>query len=499
MVRRADAGVAIGAGAGCFAPSTAQLPGKKRLPISDFINGYPDFINARAGQVTGAAPAADSHPFLRRPNRTIFALSLPILASLVAEPVTGMVDTAFVARLGSEALAALGVGAGALFVHILDFRFPRHRQTDRSRADLSGRGERLAASRAVSLALAMGVAASLLLALGLLPGAAFLARMMGAEGEVLALAEQYIRLRLLGGPAVIVVFVGFGALRGVQDMRTPLWIALGINLANIALDYPLIFGWAFVPALGVAGAALASSIAQWLGALWLLWELRRRVGFSHEIDLGAASRLLRVGRDLIIRSGALTLFLLVGTRVATQMGAEAGAAHQAIRQLWFFAALIAEALASTSQSLVGYFHGSGRAVYARSVALACTWWSLATGVALTAVALFSTSLVAGIFVPPDARAVFHAAWIVAALSQPLNALAFVTDGIHWGTGDYRYLRNAMLMATVCALLGLALLPIDGAAFAGVWLMMLLWMLIRAIWGVARLVPGIGDSPFRSRA
>ena len=447
--------------------------------------------------MTSAAPAVDSHPFLRRPNRTIFALSLPVLASLVAEPVTGMVDTAFVARLGSEPLAALGVGAGALSSIFWIFGFLGI-ATQTEVAQTYGRGEGRAASRAVSLALVMGVMASLLLAVGLLPGAAFLARMMGAEGEVLALAKQYIQLRLLGGPAVIIVFVGFGALRGAQDMRTPLWIALGINLANIALDYPFIFGWAFVPALGVAGAALASSLAQWLGALWLLWELRRRLGFSREIDLRSASRLLRVGRDLIVRSGALTLFLLFGTRVATQMGAEAGAAHQAIRQLWFFSALISEALASTAQSLVGYFHGSGRAVYARGVALACTRWSLATGLALMGVALVSTPLVAGIFVPADAHGIFHAAWIVAALSQPFNALAFVTDGIHWGTGDYRYLRNAMLMATVCALLGLALLPADGAAFFGVWLMMLLWMLIRAFWGVARLVPGLGDSPFRSR-
>ncbi len=444
---------------------------------------------------TTAQPAA-SHPYLRRPNHTILTLSLPILASLIAEPVTGLVDTAFVSQLGAEALAALGVGAGALSSIFWIFSFLGI-ATQTEVAQTAGRVQHRESSRAVSLALAMGVFASFLLALALLPGGSFIAQLLGAEGLVLALSDQYIQLRLLGAPAVIIVFVGFGALRGLQDMRTPLWIALGINIANIALDYLLIFGWAFVPPLGVAGAGLASSISQWLGALWLLWELHRRLGLSRDFDLHAGLRLLRVGRDLVIRSGALTLFLLVATRVATQMSAEAGAAHQVIRQVWFFTALIAEALASSAQSLVGYFYGSGRLATARSVAMACTGWSLATGIVLMLIALVATPLVALVFVPPAATAVFHLAWIVAALSQPLSALAFVTDGVHWGTGDYRFLRNVMLMATFCAMLGLALLPTQtDEAFAGVWLTMLLWIGIRAFWGVTRLAPGLGKSPFR---
>ena len=79
----------------------------------------------------------------------------------------------------------------------------------------------------------------------------------------------------------------------------------------------------------------------------------------------------------------------------------------------------------------------------------------------------------------------------------MNALAFITDGIHWGASDYRFLRNAMMMATACGLLGLQLIASDRAeALSGVWLMMALWIAIRAFWGVARLYPGIGDSPFR---
>ena len=439
---------------------------------------------------------SDNHPFLRQPNRTILYLSLPILLSLIAEPLTGLVDTGFVSRLGTVPLAALGVGTGAMSSVFWIFNFLGI-ATQTEVAQTYGRGDHAAATKAVSLAIVIGVVISLLLGGLLIAGAAIVSTALGAEGTVHDLATRYIQLRALGAPAVIVVIVGFGALRGVQDMRTPLWIALGINSANVLLDIVLIFGWTVIPALGVAGAALASSISQWLGALWMLWELHRRIGLRRDINLRDGIRLLQVGRDLFIRSASLTVFVLFATRVATQMGAEAGAAHQVIRQIWFFAALVTEAFATTAQSLVGYFYGSGNMGYARRVAVSTTLWSLASSFALMVAMLATTAIVVQTLVPADAVAVFYAAWLISVLSQPLNALAFITDGIHWGTSDYRFLRNAMMMASACGLLGLQLIANDkSSALSGVWLVTVLWIGVRAFWGVARLYPGIGDSPLR---
>ena len=187
-----------------------------------------------------------------------------------------------------------------------------------------------------------------------------MANALGAEGAVHDLATEYIQLRVLGAPAVIVVIVGFGALRGVQDMKTPLgslWASTWRTSCWIISSY---LAGARFRRLGVAGAGLASSASQWLGALWMLRELKRRIGLSRHVSWRDGFKLLRVGGDLFIRSASLTIFVLFATRVATQMGAEAGAAHQVIRQVWFFTALVTEALATTAQSLVGYFIGSGR-------------------------------------------------------------------------------------------------------------------------------------------
>ena len=443
---------------------------------------------------TKTAPIQDS--LLDQPHRTILMLSLPVLFSLIAEPVTGLIDTGFVAQLGKVPLAALGVGSSALSSVFWIFGFLGiGAQTEVAQS--YGKGKIDEAIKAVSLALMLGALVSLALAGLLIPGASLVSRALGAEGEVLELAALYVRLRLLGAPAVIVTIVGFGALRGVQDMKTPLWIALGINSANIVLDYVFIFGWLFIPPMGVGGAALASSLSQWLGAGWMLWELKCKLGFTSDIRLRHGIRLIRVGRDLFIRTGLLTLFMLFATRVATQIGAEAGAAHQVIRQMWFFTALTLEAFATTAQSLVGYFFGSGRMRHARRIAILTSCWSLGAGLLLMIGMLASTPWVAAAFVPPDAAAVFLAAWTAASLSQPLNAIAFITDGIHWGASDYGFLRNAMIAATACGWIGLQLIAVDHPdAFATVWLITALWIGIRAFGGLLRLYPGIGNSPFR---
>ncbi len=104
--------------------------------------------------------------------------------------------------------------------------------------------------------------------------------------------------------------------------------------------------------MGKAGVAAASSISQWMGALLSVWRVHRRIGFTTGLRLADAKRLTRMGVDLFIRTGTPTLFLLLATRTATRIGPEAGAANQAIRQVWVFTALFLDASAIAAQSLI---------------------------------------------------------------------------------------------------------------------------------------------------
>jgi MATE family multidrug resistance protein len=423
-------------------------------------------------------------------------MSLPVLLSLVAEPLTGLADTVFVARLGAESLAAMGAGTVAISSIFWAFNFLGI-GTQTEVAQAYGRQEVERASEIGSLAAVLSIAIGvLLMGVGLLV-VPYVSTIMGAEGAVHDFASQYIRVRLFGSPAVLVSLAAFGILRGLQDMRTPFWVAVSVNILNIILDPLLIFGYGPFPRLGIFGAGLASTISQWIGALWALTVVFRRLGIPDRIRPGDFLRLFIIGRDLFVRTGLLTAFFIFTTRAATRIGADAGAAHQAIRQVWVFTALFLDAYAITGQSLIGYFMGPGRLEQARRVARLVCLWSLATGVVLSAAMWLGQDFVVRLLLPPSAVDIFFSAWLMAVITQPINALAFATDGIHWGTGDFRFLRNVMISATIFGTIAVYLLDETASpALSWIWLITACWITIRAVFGVLRIWPGLGKSPLK---
>ena len=436
------------------------------------------------------------HPFTSAPHRTVLALSVPVFFSLIAEPLTGLVDTAFVARLGVVPLAALGVGTAALSSVLWVFNFLGiGAQTGVAQA--AGRDDLEQAGRITGWALLLSTLAGLLLLVAGYGLALPVARLLGATAALELDALLYMRIRLWGAPAVLLFLAAAGALRGLQDMQTPLWIAAGVNALNIGLDALLVFGLGPVPALGIAGAALASVLAQWVGAAWGTAVVVRRLGWPRQLPWDEARQLLQIGGDLFARTGMLMLFMLLTTRIATRLGAESGAAHQAIRQVWVFTALGLDALAITAQSLIGYFLGAQQVYQARRVAWYTCLWGMGLGGLLGLGMWLGEAWAVRLLVPAAAVAMFQPAWLAAVWVQPLNALAFVTDGIHWGTADFRFLRNGMMVASMAA--GGLLLLLDqnrSGALTWVWVITGVWIALRALLGLLRLWPGIGRAPLR---
>lgn len=449
--------------------------------------------------MTTAKAKPEEHAFIDKPNRTLLLLSIPVLFSLIAEPVTGLVDTAFITQLGSAPLAALGIATAALSSVFWIFNFLGiSAQTNVAQA--LGQSKRGEAKRNASLAFALAFAISI--AVGILGtfAAPTIVELLGAKDAVATDAALYLRIRLIGAPAVLLSLTGFGVLRGMQDMRTPMWIAIGVNIINVVLDFPLIFGTGSFAGFGVAGSAMATVIAQYVGVAWLLWEIARRLGYTREFNFADAISLIQVGGDLFLRTGLMTLFLLLMTRIANQISIESGAAHQSIRQAWMFTALVLDALAITVQSLVGYFLGANRVDMAKRAAAYSVGWSLIVGGLMTLLMFGTMPYVVGVIVPVEAADIFVGAWIIAAITQPLNSMAFITDGIHWGTGDYTYLRNAMFVAVLIAGGAAFLIDINSAnAFTQVWQVTALWIAVRGILGLLRVFPGIGDAPLNAQA
>ena len=166
-----------------------------------------------------------------------------------------------------------------------------------------------------------------------------------------------------------------------------------------------------------------------------------------------------------------------------------------VRQFWILSALLLDAFGAAAQSLIGYFLGAGKRDHARHAAGVACSWGLGAGIALTAIMALAEEGVAAGFVPASAQLVFGGAWWACALAQPVNALAFATDGIHWGSGDYRFLRNAMLASTGTGLVALAAITVTGAGgLTAIWVVTGGWIAIRSGFGLIRIWPGWGGGP-----
>ena len=161
-------------------------------------------------------------------NRAILRLAIPALGTLAVDPLLTLVDTAFVARVGVDELAALGVDTAILGFVFFGFNFLAYATTPLV-AQALGRGDSGEARRWVGDALVLAVLLGLLATAILETLAPWLVGLMGAEPNVADPAVSYLRIRAIATPAVLVVTTGHGAFRGYQDTRTPFLVAVGVN------------------------------------------------------------------------------------------------------------------------------------------------------------------------------------------------------------------------------------------------------------------------------
>jgi MATE family multidrug resistance protein len=402
-------------------------------------------------------------------DRDILNLAVPALAGLAADPLVSLIDTAFVGQLGSVALGALGVNTSIFSMTFVVFNFLAYGTTPRVGRAV-GDGDREEAGRAVVRALTLAG----LCGVGALVAIQVLARplllLMGASGELMEPALAYLRIRALAGPALLLITASHGAFRGYQDTRTPMLVTIGFNVINAGLDPLLIFvaGW------GVAGAAAATAVAQWIGALvflgLLLGTRREELGVVLEWPrLRSLVPFLKVGRDLLVRTGSLVGTMTLATAVAARVGVTAVAAHQVAHQLWLFLALVVDALAVAAQALVSKHLGADDPDTARAVSDRLLQWGLLVGVGLGAGFFLLRPVLPHFFTDdPDTVAALLEVYLFVALLQPLNGLVFVGDGIYMGAEEFPYLAKAMVAtAALAAAVLLLVLPMDWG-LVGVW-------------------------------
>jgi MATE family multidrug resistance protein len=416
-----------------------------------------------------------------RLDRDILRLAVPALGALAADPLVSMVDTVFVGRLGVVPLAALGVNTSIFAMSFIVFNFLAYGTTPMV-ARAVGRGDRTGAGNVVLQALLLAVVVGGVATLMLEALAGPIVALMGAGPDLREPALSYLRIRALAGPAVLLVTAGHGAFRGYQDMRTPLLVTLALNVVNLVLDPLFIFGFGW----GLRGAALATLIAQWTGALWfvhlLLRSRRRELGIQPRVPRLAEIRpFLRVGGELALRTLALVGTMTLATAVATRVGTVQVAAHQIGTQIWLLLAMIVDSLAVAAQALVAGYRGSGNIAMARRASNRLLVWGLASGFALGGLFYLLAPVLTRLFTDdPAVLAALAGIYPFVVAMQPLNAIVFVWDGVFMGAERFRFLAVQMAVSALCAAAILLLVLPMGWGLTGVWWGIVALMLVRGL-------------------
>jgi putative MATE family efflux protein len=307
--------------------------------------------------------------------------------------------------------------------------------------------------------------------------APWIAVLLGARQEVLAGSVGYLRAAAVGIPFLYLSLAGNGHLVGLADARTPLRIAVSANVLNVVLEVFLVYG----VHLGLLGSAWGTVTAQGAAAAWYGVASRRAAVRPRRPGRAEISALLRDGHQLSVRTIALGVVPLTTTAIAARLGPVALGGQQIAMRVWFLLALALDALAVPAQVYVSSSLGAGDPGGAYRVGQRCLRLGLIAGIGLGVVTAALAFWAPALFTA-DA-AVRHAATVallVAALTQPMAALAFVLDGLILGISDYVAMRRAMILAigayVPVAALVLAFHPLG---LPGIWVALGLWLAARA--------------------
>jgi len=414
----------------------------------------------------------------------ILRLAVPALGALLAEPTFLLVDAAIVGHLGTEQLAGVGIASvilGTLVGLSVFLAYGTTAQVARSLG--AGQVDRAMSFGVAGLYLAVIIGVAVLLVCW--PLAPQLVGWFGGAPAVTEFGITFLRWSLVGMPAMLAVLATTGVMRGLQDTRTPLVVAVLGAVVNVGLNLLLVNGLQ----LGVAGSAIGTVTTQTAMAVVLIGVVvraARRVGAPltpHGRHIRGAGR---AGVPLFVRTLTLRLAIIVTTVVATRQGVVALAAQQVVLSIWNFLALGLDALAIAAQALTGKALGEGDGASARRLTAAMLRWGVWAGVAIGAAVLGIHAVAGSAFSPdPEVRAAVAAALIVVALSQPISGWVFVLDGVLIGAGDGVYLASAGVVTLIVYLPAAAAVAIwaPGGTAGLVWL----WIAFSVVFMGARAV------------
>lgn len=436
--------------------------------------------------------------------RDVLGLSWPIMISMLSFTAMIVVDSIYVARLGTAPLAAMGIATTVTFL-LISFGMGVLRAAKVVAAQRTGAGDHEAVERSVIQALGLAVGLGLVGA-SFAPFGDLVFAVMGGSDEVNRHADAFFTVRTLGLPFAFTLIALKAWFEGRGDTRTPMVATLITNGLNIGLDPIFIFGWGGIPAMGTGGAALATVLACIGGLAFAAWRTRKALAGTvvrWRPEWPLAREIIRIGFPMgfgrLIDVGAWLVFVSMLAR----MGDAELAAHVVVMRIVSVSFLPGYAIGEASGVFVGMGIGAGRPEIARQ--------AFKSGV-IVATVLMTGMAVVFLVVPGPLIGIFGASaevvevattlLVVAAAFQLVDAPATVGICALNGAGDTRYVMVATSLAVWLGNLPLAytLAMVVGWGAVGAWIgltaeiAIIALLMLRRIQGAAWLGKGVSVAP-----
>lgn len=419
--------------------------------------------------------------------RNINRIAIPAIIAGIAEPLISLTDIAVIGNVENnpvEALAAAGIVGSFLSAIIWIVA-----QTKTAISAIVS--QHLGANRlhAVKTLIPQAIYFNLLFSLVIYGTTAFFAeaifRAYNAEGLILNYSEEYYRIRALGYPLTLVTFAIFGVFRGLQNTLWAMKCSITGAIVNVLLDFLLVYGIeGFIPAMHLKGAAYASLAAQAVMFVMALWFFFKKTPFHLRLSFNINPQLkglLIMAANLFVRTAALNFAIYLANAYATGYGKNFIAAQSILMNIWLFFAFFIDGYANAGNAIGGRLLGARDYKSLWELSKKISKYAVFIALALMAIcALFYNEI--GMIFNKEAPVLilFSSVFWLVLLMQPVNAIAFMFDGIFKGLGEAIYLRNVLLGATFLGFTP-ALLIADyyGLKLHAIWIAFFIWMLIRS--------------------
>lgn len=380
-------------------------------------------------------------------RRNVFRLSFPVLLSSLFQRLVSIVDVFLTGGLGASAIAATGLGQ-LLMVTTMTIFWGLSTGVTVVISHLWGAGRHEEAGKAAYIA---ALAALLMTAVCSLAGSQWggdIVSLMGAEGNVQALATEYIRLVFLWMIWTTGLNILSAIMHGTGDTRTPMKAIILVNILHVLLAWPLIYGKLGMPAMGIKGAAIAINSSEFVGFTYLLIQAVRKkyIRVSYP-DFGLFLRIWSVGWPVALERVAQQSGQLFYSSFIIGYGTTAYAAHQIGLTIESLSFMPGAGMGIAAATLMGQSLGAGKIRRAKishneALRLAVTLMTI-----MAIIFFFAPHFLIGLFSQdPDVIEKGTVFLKLVAFAQIPLAISFVYAGSLRGTGDTFYVFIITLLA-----------------------------------------------------